>query len=206
MYNSQINNCITGSQVYKIEGGIDFYKELFEPVIDQGSQPDVGCAFNEKEKCLLTNSDLDYGHIQLPCGHKFNFFSLYTETLYQKTNPAFVKNIYNTPIEKNKIKCPYCRSVHANSLLPYIVNNKRVNGVNSPVKFCSKSSVRCQHVSVSAIKKRETQCKTCINIHYIPALDGEATPAIFLCTRHVKLYETEKKTDQVKVNADEISK
>lgn len=187
MYGSSVNT----SQVYKIEGGIDFYKELFKN--ETTTVPDHASS-NGKEKCLLTNSDLEPGYIELPCGHKFNFFPLYTETLYQKTNPAFVKNIYNTPVEKNKIKCPYCRSVHANSLLPYILHNKRVTGVNSPVKFCSKPTVKCQHVSVSAIKKRETQCKTCINIHYIPTPYGEdpGKSALFLCTRHTREYENKK--------------
>jgi hypothetical protein len=187
MYGSSVNT----SQVYKIEGGIDFYKELFKNETATVHDDETSSG---KEKCLLTNSDLEPGYIELPCGHKFNFFPLYTETLYQKTNPAFVKNIYNTPVEKNKIKCPYCRSVHANSLLPYILHNKRVTGVNSPVKFCSKPTVKCQHVSVSAIKKRETQCKTCINIHYIPTPYGEdpGKSALFLCTRHTREYENKK--------------
>ena len=134
------------------------------------------------EKCLLTNQPLTYGHITLPCGHKFNFLPLYTETLYQKTNPAFVKNIYNTPIGKDKIKCPYCRTVHANALLPYIVNEKRVSGVSGPAKLCISTSFKCQHISTSASQKRCTPCRSFVNIHYIPATDTR--DAMFLCKRH----------------------
>ena len=167
-------------QMYEIEGGINFYKELLLETKATTATTDA---------CLLTNRPLEYGHIELPCGHKFNFFSLYTEILYQKTNPAFVNNKYNTPISKDKIKCPYCRTIHSNSLLPYVVNEKRIHGINSPVKLCSLRTVKCQHVSVSASKKKHTACKSCTNIHYIPDSSSGTGNALFLCKRHLNQWK-----------------
>ena len=170
---------------YKIEGKLDFDKELFKSPCESDTHvEDETQSLNvegESEKCLLTNRPLVYGHIQLPCGHKYNFFPLYTETLYQKTNPAFVKNVYNVPVGKDKLKCPYCRTVHLNCLLPYIVNGKRVVGINSPVSSCISSNiVTCQHVLA-----RGGSCKVCKNLHYVPESETSNGCAIFLCKRHL---------------------
>jgi len=163
---------------YKVEGGIDFYKELFKSEADTDKTPAEDA---NEDKCLLTNCPLTYGHIELPCGHKYNFFPLYTETLYQKTNPAFVKNVYNVPVGKDKIKCPYCRTIHSDCLLPYIVNGKRVVGVNGPVSACSSSNlVTCQWKL-----SRGGSCKVCKNIHYVPDSETANGCAMFLCKRHL---------------------
>jgi hypothetical protein len=203
--------------VYKIEGGIDFYKELLEfesesntatsnttstisttsttntDTTSSAGKSDACC-----EKCLLTNQPLSYGHITLPCGHKFNFLPLYTETLYQKTNPAFVKNVYNTPIGKDKLKCPYCRTVHTGALLPYIVNERRVPGVNAPVKLCARAPFKCEHVSTSANQKRRTPCRSFVNLHYVPATDTGTGNAMFLCRRHLTLTQSKTHVAQLK--------
>lgn len=170
-------------QMYKIEGGINFYKELLD---------EHEASTTTTDDCLLTNRPLECGYIELPCGHKFNFFPLYTEILYQKTNPAFVNNKYNTQISKDKIKCPYCRTIHSNSLLPYIVNEKRIIGINSPIKLCSLGNVKCQHVSVSASKKKHTACTSFTNIHYIPESCSGTGNAMFLCKRHVTQWKSKK--------------
>lgn len=165
---------------YKIEGSLDFYKELFKSSNENEKQPLV-----EDEKCLLTNQPLVYGHIELPCGHKYNFFPLYTETLYQKTNPAFVKNVYNVPLGKDKIKCPYCRTIHLNCLLPYIVNGKRVVGINSPVSACiSSNNVMCQYVL-----KLGGSCKVDKNIHYVSETETPNGCPMFVCKRHLTLMK-----------------
>jgi hypothetical protein len=177
------NAMTTQSVLYKIDGGIDFYKELLES--DASNSNSNSTNDDEGVKCLLTNQPLAYGHITLPCGHKFNFLPLYTETLYQKTNPSFVKNVYNVPIGKDKLKCPYCRTVHVGALLPYIVNEKRVTGVNAPVKLCMPTPFKCQHVSVSATQKRRTPCRSFVNVYCIPATD--TGDPVFLCKRHLTL-------------------
>jgi hypothetical protein len=165
---------------YKIEGGIDFYKELFKSEAENPNNVQTPSE-DANDKCLLTNGPLTYGHIELPCGHKYNFFPLYTETLYQKTNPAFVKNVYNVPVGKDKIKCPYCRTIHSNCLLPYIVNGKRIVGVNGPVSVCSSSNI----VTCQWMLSRGGSCKVCKNIHYVPDSETPNGCAMFLCKRHL---------------------
>lgn len=202
---------------YKIEGEFDFYKELLKPDLisevgpssssSSSSHHDDGAGplNSQCDNCLLTNRPLEYGYIELPCGHKFNFFPLYTETLYQKTNPAFVKNVYNVPIGKDRIKCPYCRTIHSNSLLPYIVNDTRVAGINSPIKFCisSKNNVKCQHVSISSTRKRQTACRSIVNIHYVPGSETGTGNAMFLCKRHVtQLRKNNKNSEHGQPNQD----
>lgn len=176
--------------MYKIEGGINFYKELLLEESNAQSSSD------SLDTCLLTNRPLECGYIELPCGHKFNFLPLYTEILYQKTNPAFVNNKYNTPIGKDKIKCPYCRTIHANSLLPYIVNEKRIIGINSPIKLCSLGNVKCQHVSVSTSKKKQTACTSFTNIHYISGSDSGTGNSMFLCKRHLTQWKSKKNQNE----------
>ena len=186
--------------MYKIEGGINFYKELLDEY-----EANAQSTASSSDDCLLTNRPLECGYIELPCGHKFNFLPLYTETLYQKTNPAFVNNKYNTPIGKDKIKCPYCRTIHSNSLLPYIVNEKRIIGINSPIKLCSLGSVKCQHVSVSTSKKKHTACTSFTNIHYIPNSDsGTGNAAIFLCKRHVTQWKSKKSQNEIQNQQNEM--
>ena len=144
---------------YIIEGGIDFYAELQQQkpqnhqssnaVFDANdtSNTNDGMVNNENETkvCLLSKMPLEYGHITLPCNHVFNFMPMYNEVLSQKTNPELLKNVYHTKLSKNHIKCPYCRVIHANVLLPYIVGDKRVPGVNGPSTMCMDAPFKCQH-------------------------------------------------------------
>jgi hypothetical protein len=185
--------------MYKIEGGINFYKELL--IEESNAQSSTS---SSSDDCLLTNRPLECGYIELPCGHKFNFFPLYTEILYQKTNPAFVNNKYNTPVSNDKIKCPYCRTIHSNSLLPYIVNEKRINGINSPIKLCSLGNVKCQHVSVSTSKKKHTACTSFTNIHYIPDSHSGTGNAMFLCKRHVTQWKSKKNQNEIQDQQNEM--
>jgi len=183
--------CDCSGSKYKIEGELDFYKELFKTSEDgEIESKNATPSLIKNENCLLTNRPLMYGYIELPCGHKYNFFPLYTETLYQKTNPAFVKNVYNVPVGKDKLKCPYCRTVHLNCLLPYIVNGKRVVGINSPISSCISSTVTCQQVLA-----RGGSCKVCKNLHYVPESETSKGYAMFLCKRH--LTQMKKKNEKV---------
>jgi hypothetical protein len=166
---------------YAIAGGIDFYDELktaiTKPVVET----------KESKECLLSKTELTYGHITLPCSHTFNFMPLYNEVLSQKTNPVLLKNIYHVKLNKNQIRCPYCRTIHADMLLPYIVGSKRVIGVNGPVTSCMTSSIKCQYVTKKMTgrgsKRHEviTECTTTRDIYYYETNDEMPH---FLCKRH----------------------
>ena len=105
---------------YIIEGGIDFYEELYKSL----DEPDNN---NDIETCQITGLPLEERFVTMECNHKFNYVALYTEIYKQK----FVFQTYKfsslTDSEQIKfkdakkdyfIKCPYCRSIQF-TLLPY---------------------------------------------------------------------------------------
>jgi len=179
---------------YAIAGGIDFYDELKTAIMKPLSHNHEPCNESaptletpaENKECLLSKTELTYGHITLPCSHTFNFLPLYNEVLSQKTNPIILKNIYHVKLNKNQIRCPYCRAIHADVLLPYIVGAKRVIGVNGPANLCMPSSVKCQHITKKMTgrgsKRHEvvTDCSTSRDIYYYETNDESR----FLCKRH----------------------
>lgn len=184
---------------YTIAGGIDFYDELKTALMpkscsglnpnEQTDESASALACDVKE-CLLSKTGLTYGHIVLPCSHTFNFLPLYNEILSQKTNPVLLKNVYHVKLNKNHIRCPYCRAIHADVLLPYIVGDKRVIGVNGPSTLCMSQSVKCQHVikkmSGRGTKRHEvaTECNASRDIYYCDMNDDP----MFLCKRHRTQY------------------
>ena len=170
---------------YAIAGGVDFYEELKTDLTANSNEQHDAVAVEIKE-CLLSKRQLMYGNITLPCLHTFNFLPLYNEILSQKTNPVLLKNIYHIKLNKNHIRCPYCRAIHADVLLPYIVGERRVIGVNGPSALCMKPSFKCQHVTKkmagrgSKMHEVVTECNACHDIYYYEVNDE----SWFLCKRH----------------------
>ena len=90
---------------YVIEDNINFYD-----LLNNYNQDDTV----KKEKCLISNLDLDENYITLVCGHKFNYYPLYQEIIRQKT----IQNLCEvTKLKLNQIKCPYCRNITNNLLI-----------------------------------------------------------------------------------------
>ena len=104
--------------------------------------------------CFISKEPLDKSHIQLQCGHTFNYIPLYNEVKMQK------KNNY-LRLKKHQMQCPYCRVI-INNILPYINNPKvqRIIGVNSPEKYVLKQQT-CQYVFVSGKHKGHLCNKQC---------------------------------------------
>jgi hypothetical protein len=109
---------------YKIEGNIDFYKELYES-LDNNSDDET--KDEQKKVCLITGSDLTDKFVTLECSHTFNYITLYTEICKQKFEfQSYTSDVLsNTDFKKMKnsnidyyIKCPYCRKIQF-TLLPY---------------------------------------------------------------------------------------
>lgn len=196
---------------YIIEGEIDFYAELHHQPKQQPCTTTITASVvdavvddddhdHETKLCLLSKLPLEYGHITLPCNHVFNFMPLYNEVLSQKTNPELLKNVYHTKISKNHIKCPYCRVIHANVLLPYIVGDARVSGVNGPSTMCMATPFKCQHsvmvsksVGAGSRKKRAilSECSAVKNIYCWRGDDG-LSEIKFLCKKHTTPPKTPK--------------
>lgn len=113
----------------------DFFAALKE--MQHGHQQ-ASPTSNDDNTCLITNTPLTAFHVELSCGHRFNYSPLYQEVLRQKGRTGIYS--YFEKIGPNQIKCPYCRSI-TNRLLPYLGNSphptiKRLVGVNAPAAMC----------------------------------------------------------------------
>lgn len=131
----------TNAMHYSVENDldVDFFEALKK--MQQPSSDDhaiVTNKHNDDNVCLITDEPLNAFHVQLECGHKFNYEPLYQEALRQKGRMGM--HNYYEKIGTHQIKCPYCRSI-THHLLPYIGNSphpviKRLIGVNAPAHMC----------------------------------------------------------------------
>jgi len=109
---------------YNIEGGIDFYAELYKSLdIEDDLEED-------KNVCLITNQPLTDKHVIMSCGHKFNYIPIYKDILNHKQKFNGLEG-GNGRLYPNQIRCPYCRKKQ-DKLLPYYeeLGLEKVNGVN----------------------------------------------------------------------------
>lgn len=114
---------------YKIEGDIDFYKELYNS-LDYDSDTETKTEHktnNINNVCQITGSELKDKYVTLECSHKFNYDALYTDICKQKfefnsyTSDVLSSNDLKKIKDSNVdyyIKCPYCRNIQL-ELLPY---------------------------------------------------------------------------------------
>jgi len=118
---------------YKVEGGINFYEELFKSLDDDSD--------NEDTLCQITGFPLKNHFVTLECNHKFNYKPLYKEIYRQKFHfktydlySLTKKDLMNYKLSKVDyyIKCPYCRSIQF-SILPYYddMGLAPIYGINS---------------------------------------------------------------------------
>jgi len=111
---------------YNIEGGFDFYAELYKSLdIDEDEEKKE----DDTNKCLITNLILTENHVTMKCGHKFNYIPLYNDLLNHKQK--FNNMEGSNRLQTNQIRCPYCRKKQT-ELLPYYeeLGLKKINGVN----------------------------------------------------------------------------
>lgn len=130
--NENSNNC-----KYKTDPNFNFYEELNKNDDEDNQEYNV-------DNCLISNLPLDKTKIELKCGHKFNYFYIYKETINSKKNNSY--SLYNNDkLGSFQIKCPYCRTVY-NELLPpslEIPETQLMNSINKPHKMSMK--VNCEH-------------------------------------------------------------
>jgi hypothetical protein len=127
----------------------NFHKELLELL--NTDEPD------KDSKCLISNLNLDINPVKLSCGHKFNYFPIYNEIIYQKT---LTHNLETQKLSKSEIKCPYCRTVQ-NGLLPSREHFNNIHGVNWPKKYQYKGFF-CVYTFKSGKKKGHKCGRKCI--------------------------------------------
>jgi hypothetical protein len=109
---------------YNIEGGLDFYAELYKSLdIEEESEED-------KNICLITNEPLTANHFTMDCGHKFNYIPIYKDIINHKQKFNGMEG-GNGVLGTHQIRCPYCRKKQ-DKLLPYYpeLGLAKVNGVN----------------------------------------------------------------------------
>ena len=107
---------------YLIEGGIDFYSELYKSLDDNNNDAD-----NDDENiCLITNAPLMEKFVTLKCKHKFNYVPLFKDIMNRRTFKLETQRL-----KHNEISCPYCRNIQ-NELLPYYddMGVEKVHGIN----------------------------------------------------------------------------
>ena len=112
---------------YQIEGGINFFDELYKSLDIQ--ENDNKCD-EDNNKCLITNEILIDKSFEMSCGHKFNYIALYNDLLNHKKKFNSMESSTGH-LKINEIRCPYCRQKHV-GLLPYHedLNLKKEHGVN----------------------------------------------------------------------------
>jgi len=109
-------------------------------------------------KCLITNIPLKSNFINLICGHKFNYSSIFKEIQKQKCSH---NHLEVTRLKKNEIKCPYCRTIQK-GLLPYCNGFLKIKGVNHPEKLQFLPN-ECKYKFASGKKKGNPCLKKCAN-------------------------------------------
>ena len=66
---------------YIIEGGIDFYSELYKSL---DIEENINKIEADNNICLISNLPLTDKYIKLNCGHKFNYIPLYHDIYNHK--------------------------------------------------------------------------------------------------------------------------
>ena len=112
---------------YNLEGGIDFYSELYKSLdIDECNEKNA----NDENMCLITNLPLTDKYVSLNCGHKFNYIPLYNDIVNHKKKFNYLEGTYSK-LNANEIRCPYCRKKQEGLLNYYEdLGLAKIHGVN----------------------------------------------------------------------------
>jgi hypothetical protein len=129
---------------YIIEGGINFYDELYKSLDDDDDIKNI----DYNNVCLITNQPLISKFITLDCGHKFNYIPLFLDIKNHKLKFNLMEGM-SSKLKNNEIRCPYCRSKH-NNVLPYYEEFAfpKINGVNhyDPLNIHYYRNNKCNHI------------------------------------------------------------
>ena len=112
---------------YNIEGGIDFYSELYKSLDVEENKHKTE---DDLKLCLISNAPLTDKHVVMQCGHKFNYLPLYLDIKNHKQKyNGMESNVGH--LKQDEIRCPYCRKKQK-GLLPYYedLGLPKLNGVN----------------------------------------------------------------------------
>jgi hypothetical protein len=164
---------------YNIEGGLDFYSELY------GSLEEIDC--EDEKVCLITNEPLVDRHVKMNCGHAFNYDPLYKDLVNHLTKFNNMEGSTGV-LGKNEIRCPYCRAKQK-GVLPYYpeLGLKRIEGVNTasiPPQICS--FVWDNEDFDEGFPENFVNPKTIKCMHLGSILIKDGANDVFYCTKHNK--------------------
>ena len=191
------------TKIYNIEGGINFFDELYKSL---DIQENTHKCDDDNNRCLITNEILTSNFFQMGCGHKFNYTALYKDLINHKNKFNSMESSAGH-LKMNEIRCPYCRKKQI-GVLPYYeeLNLEKVCGVNhidlnknySPSGYIGTSYKPCESLI--------------INLHHDPSgnepdeliqcmVYGSKLPAHFgdtkhYCYLHKKLIINKHKRDE----------
>ena len=152
---------------YLIEGNIDFYKELND---------DCETVFLDN-LCLITNDKLDNEHVELECGHKFNYDAIYNDVYNHKMK---YNKMERYPLRSNEIRCPYCRNIQK-KLLPTMVDKPNIHGIN----YFNQEAEMMSAMFYNPKYKYVSGC--CFYVTVVD--DTNATENIYCNDTHVKYFQ-----------------
>jgi hypothetical protein len=112
---------------YNIEGGLDFYSELYKSLDVEENEHKTE---EDANLCLITNQPLIENYFEMSCGHKFNYLPLYYDLKNHKQKFNGMESTASH-LKLDEIRCPYCRKKHK-GVLPYYedLGLAKINGVN----------------------------------------------------------------------------
>ena len=147
---------------YIIEGGLDFYEELYKSLdIEETNEKTE----EDKNLCLISNQLLTENFVQLNCGHKFNYIPLFLDLKNHKQKFNGMEGS-SSKLAIDEIRCPYCRTKQK-GVLPYYeeLGFAKTNGVNDINPYTSSKSY--------SYKTGASSYKTCefisLNTEYDPS-------------------------------------
>ena len=134
---------------YKIEGEIDFFSELYKSLDDEDNEN------NNDNICLISNLPLEDNCFKIDCGHSFNYLPLYLDIKNHKQKFNGMEG-NSSRLNKNEIRCPYCRKKHK-GVLPYYeeLGLPKIDGVNyidmnyKPSTNLSSNYKHCQFLTLN---------------------------------------------------------
>jgi hypothetical protein len=127
---------------YIIEGGIDFYEELYKSLdIEETNEKTE----EDNNLCLITNQSLKDNFVKLNCGHKFNYGPLFLDLKNHKQKFNGMEGSTGK-LATDEIRCPYCRTKQK-GVLPYYeeLEFPKTNGVNYINPFTSSKPLSCSY-------------------------------------------------------------
>lgn len=189
---------------YVIEQNINFFDELYKSLEHEENDP------KDNDECLITNTPLTTHHVQMECGHKFNYLPLFFDLQNHKSMFNLMEGS-SSKLAINEIRCPYCRKKQT-TLLPYHENLgvPKVNGVNFYDASIKSGTVLCAYqvpsptfdatLPVSETNVATCDCNAVLSPKLYAPLEGENK---YYCIVHKKLMLKKYKED-AKAKAKEV--